>query len=318
MDISLQELAEQLKASDNYRIVYHIRPDGDCIGSAFALALGLQSIGKHCQVVGQDPIPGSFRDMTDLVNFDSLQNPVWIAVDSASRHRVGSYQDQNFTFCIDHHHNTFDGVDYRYVEQDCGACAEIIFKLLRLMQIPVTKQIADFLYTAIVTDTLCFRTSDTSPQTFRISAELAELGADIYTLGRKHAFIKSAGRLKIESILRDSFHYTCDQKILTGIIMRRDLDTAGVLDSDLGNINSFVEEIEGVRIGVTIRELPDGSMRCSTRTNGNISADAICREHGGGGHFHAACCELPTDAQTARKIMEETSRKYLLKNLKNN
>ncbi|MDE5884113.1 MAG: hypothetical protein K2H29_03430 [Oscillospiraceae bacterium] len=71
-----------------------------------------------------------------------------------------------------------------------------------------------------------------------------------------------------------------------------------------------------VWIGMTIRELPDGRMRCSTRTNGNISADAICREHGGDEHFHAACCELSTDARTARKMMEETYRKYLLAEIK--
>ncbi|MDE7122649.1 MAG: DHH family phosphoesterase [Oscillospiraceae bacterium] len=312
MDISLQELAEKLSASDEYRIVYHIRPDGDCIGSAFALALGLQSIGKKCEVVGQDPIPRIHQYMTDQIAMDSLENPVWIAVDSAAERRTGCYQDQHFTFCIDHHHNTFTDVDYRYVEQDCGACSEIIFKLLKIMQIPITKQIADLLYTAIVTDTLCFRTTDTSAQTFRIAAELTELGADIYTIGRRNTFIKSAGRLKIESTLRDSFHFTCDRQILTGIILLHDLETAGILDSDLGNINSFVEEIEGVRVGVTIRELTNGRIRCSVHTNGNISADAICREHGGGGHFHAAGCELSTDAQTARSIMEETSRKYLL------
>ena len=67
--------------------------------------------------------------------------------------------------------------------------------------------------------------------------------------------------MKIERILRDSFHYTCDGQIVTGIIMLKDLETAGVLDSDIEGINSLVEQIEGVRIGVTIRELPDGRMR---------------------------------------------------------
>lgn len=268
MDITIQEMAEKLKEYDEYRIVYHIRPDGDCIGSSFALALALQAIGKKCDVAGQDDIPRIHRYMTDKVNLDKLENPVYIAVDSASPQRVGSYGDQHFTFCIDHHYNTFADADYRYVEKDCGACSEIIFKLIKAMGITVTKEMADLLYTALVTDTMCFRTSDTSVQSFETAAELAKLGADIYGIGRRNMFIKSKGRLMIEDILRSSFHFTCDNQILTGIITLNDLKTAGILDSELEGINSFVEQVEGVRIGVTIRELPDGRMRCSMRSNG--------------------------------------------------
>lgn len=311
MDITLKEMAEKLREYDEYRIVYHIRPDGDCIGSAYALCLALQSIGKKCDVAGQDSVPRVHHVLTDKVAMDSLVSPVYIAVDSASLHRVGSFGDRHFTFCIDHHANTFTESDFRYVEKDCGACCEIILKLIKAMDIPITKQIADFLYTGLVTDTLCFRTTDTSVQSFETAAELARLGADIYTIGRRNVFIKSRGRLEIEKILRDSFHFTCDNRILTGVIMLGDLEKAGVLDSDLEGINSMVEQIEGVRIGVTIRELPDGRMRCSVRTNGSISANAICRTHNGGGHFHAACCELDTDFSTARKIMETTCREFL-------
>ena len=121
MDISIKEMAQKLKEYNNYCIVYHIRPDGDCIGTAFGLCLALQSIGKKCTVEGQDEIPRIHRYMTDNVKLDKISEPVYIAVDSASRQRVGTYGDKHFTFCIDHHHNTFDNVDYRYVETDCGA-----------------------------------------------------------------------------------------------------------------------------------------------------------------------------------------------------
>ena len=312
MDISLAEMARKLRGYDEYVIVYHIRADGDCIGSAFALAFALQSLGKKCSVEGQDEIPRIHRYMTDRFVPDKITTPVYIAVDSASRHRVGCYADKHFTFCIDHHYNTFDKVDYRYVETDCGACSEIIFKLIREMGAEVTKQIADLLYTAIVTDTFCFRTSDTKAQTFEVAAELAKAGADVYRIGRLNAFIKSKGRMKIEEILRRSFHVTCEGRIITGIILLKDLETAGVRDSDLEGINNVVEEIEGMLIGVTIRELPDGRWRCSTRTAGDISANEICKIHGGGGHFHAACCELENmSVEQAREIIEQTCAEYL-------
>ena len=314
MDISIREMAEKLKDYDNYCIVYHIRPDGDCTCSSYALAVALQSVGKKCTVEGQDDIPRIHRYMTDKVKLDTIDSPIYIVVDSASVQRVGSYGNKHFTFCIDHHHNTFESADYRYVETDCGACSEIIYKLIKEMGITVTKQMAELLYTAIVTDTMCFRTTDTRVQTFEIAAELAKAGADVYHIGRINTFIKSSERMRIESILRDSFHFTCDNKVVTGIIMQNDLETAGVLDSDIEGINSLVEQIEGVRIGVTIRELPDGRMRCSMRSNGKISANDICRLHGGGGHFHAACCELDMNAAEARDVIEQTCREYLESN----
>jgi phosphoesterase RecJ-like protein len=99
---------------------------------------------------------------------------------------------------------------------------------------------------------------------------------------------------------------------LTGIITLDDLKTADILDSDLEGINSLTEQVEGVMIGVTIRELPDGRMRCSVRTKGDIYADKICAVHGGGGHLHAACCELDAAPDEARKIMEETCREFIV------
>lgn len=313
MDITINEMAKRLHDYDEYRIVYHIRPDGDCIGTAYALCLALQAMGKKCDVVGTHPVPDQQCEMTDCVRMDAIGNPVYIAVDSASPQRVGTYADQHFTFCIDHHHNTFGDVDYRYVETDCGACSEIVFKLIKELRIPITKQIADFLYVAIMTDTMSFRTSDTRVQTFEIATELARLGADTYNIGRRFMFLKSKGRLEVERRLRNSFHFSCDDRVLTGIIMLADLEAAGVLDSELEGINSLVDEVEGVRLGVTIRELPDSRMRCSVRTSGDLSADAFCKLHGGGGHFHAACCELDCDAPTARHIMEKSARDFLEK-----
>lgn len=311
MNVSIEKMAEELRKYQEFRIVYHIRPDGDCIGSSFALALALKSIGAKCEVVGRDEVPRVHKFMTDRVVPDVLADPVYIAVDAVSPARTGNFQHAHFTFCIDHHRDNSIEADYKYVEPDCGACSEIIFKLIKAMGIPLTKDIADFLYTALVTDTMCFRTADTSIQSFETAAELARYGADIYNIGRRNMFIKSAGRQKIEQSLQESFHFTCDNRILTGIITLDDLKMAGILDSELEGINSLVEQIEGVRIGVTVRELPDGRTRCSMRTNGNIAANKICAVHGGGGHLHAACCELDTDPIEARRIMEETCRGFL-------
>ena len=311
MNVSIKEMAEKLLSYDEYVIVYHIRPDGDCIGSSFALALALQSVGKRCAVVGRDPVPQIHQFMTNAVSQDTLVNPVYFSVDAVSLQRTGNYADKHFTFCIDHHRNNSIDADYKYVEEDCGACSEIIFKLLNEMNITITKQMADLLYTALVTDTRCFQTSDTSVQSFETAAALLKFGADAYEISRRNIFVKSKGRRMIEDFLKDSLHFLYEDKLITGIITLGNLKSANIADSELEGINSYVEQYEEMMIGVTVRELPDGRSRCSTRTSGNISANDICAEHDGGGHYHAAVCELNEPPKKARKIMEETCRKYL-------
>lgn len=311
MLITITEMADKLRTYDEFAIVYHIRPDGDCIGSSFALALGLQSIGKRCHVIGRDPVPQIHQHMTNAVPQDELTSPVYFSVDAISPQRTGNFADKHFTFCIDHHRNNSIDADYKYVEEDCGACSEIIFKLLNEMNIPITKQIADLLYTALVTDTRCFQTSDTSVQSFETAAALLKLGADAYEISKRNILVKSKGRRMIEDYLKDSLHFSCDDRLITGIITLDNLRTANIADSELEGINSYVEQYEEMLIGVTVRELPDGRSRCSTRTSGRISANDICVEHGGGGHFHAAVCELDEPPEAARAIMEETCSKYL-------
>ena len=94
MIVTLNEMAKKLCLYDEYIIVYHIRPDGDCIGSSFALALGLQSLGKKCTVTGRDPVPHIHRFMTDEVPQDDVTEPVYISVDAVSPMRTGNYSDK--------------------------------------------------------------------------------------------------------------------------------------------------------------------------------------------------------------------------------
>lgn len=214
-------------------IIYHICPDGDCISSSFALALALQSIGKHCAVTGREPVPRIHQLMTDKVKQHMLTFPVYISVDTVSPQRTGSYADQHFTFCIDHHRNNSIDADFKYVEEDCGACSEIIFKLLNKMKITVTKEIADLLYTALVTDTRCFQTADTSVQSFKTAMSLAKLSADTFHISRRNCFVKSQGRRIIEDILKDSLHFLCGGRLMTGIMTLNDLKTSDIADSEL-------------------------------------------------------------------------------------
>lgn len=311
MRVKIRKFAEKLLQYDEFCIVYHIRPDGDCIGSAFALALALQAAGKRCTVTGRDPVPQIHRWLTDRVPLDDVRNPVYFVVDAVSPYRTGNYENVHYTFCIDHHRNNSIDADYKYIEEDCGACSELIYKLIRAMKVEFTKDMVNLLYTALVTDTQRFRTSDTTAQSFRTAAALTKRGADIFEISRLNTFVKPKGRRMIEDALKASLRFSEGGQLITGIITQNDLKAAEIADSELEGINSFVEQYAEMMIGVTVRELPDGRCRCSTRTNGDISAEKICQKHGGGGHYHAAVCELAGPPEHAREIMENTSKAFL-------
>ena len=311
MNISPEQMAAELRKYNSFCIVYHIRPDGDCIGSSYALGLALKSLGAECKVCGTDEVPPNHHYLTDKVVWDDPSDPVFISVDTASQERTGIFSDRKFKFCIDHHRGNTVDAEFKCIEEDCGACAEIIFKVIKALETEITPFIADFLYTGLVMDTMCFRTTDTSAQSFSTAAELSLLGADIYGIGRRQMFIKKPGRIKIEKSLQNSLHFICDDRIVSGVITQNDLKEAGMLDSELEGINSFIEQIEGVMVGITVRELPDGSSRVSVRTCGDTAADGICKVHGGGGHFNAAGCVLDTDPENARAALEKTALEFI-------
>lgn len=305
INYDIDQISEKLKTEKEFRILYHKRPDGDTICCSFALALALRLIGARCEVAGSDSIPDIYRYMTDRFPNDTVVSPITVSVDASAPNRLGSLQNERIDICIDHHMNNTIDAPLKLVDSEAAACAEVLYTLLLNMNIEISKDIANLLYTAIVTDSNCFRSRDLRPETMHIAAALAYLGADISAIARRHYLTKSPKRIAIENILFSSFRYFCGEKVVCGTIKLSDLDKAGIKDNELEGINSLVEQIEGAEIGVVIRELPDGRSRISVRTSDNYSADKICAKIGGGGHEHAAGAELDESPDEAISIMKK-------------
>ena len=328
MKLSLSDFAAKLRtaaATENaqFCIVYHINPDGDCIGSAYALMLILRTLGAKCAVCGRDPVPANFRNMTDAVSSDRLDGNVqYIGVDCKDRSRTGSaLQDKPYTFWIDHHGSPEEEAAYEYTVPAYSACAELVLALAAEMAVPLTKQTANLLYTALLTDTLCFRTVSTNAATFEAAAQLARAGADIYRIGRKYAMIKSQSRLRLEQIIYADMHLLCDGQLVSGLITQQDMQDAGIAESngpDMQNINSLLEAVASAKITLMIREYPpdnpEGHTRFMLKTLvPEISAREIAVRFGGGGHVQAAGGFMNESPQRTREILEEVCTQYLQK-----
>ncbi|MGN1327291.1 MAG: bifunctional oligoribonuclease/PAP phosphatase NrnA [Clostridia bacterium] len=313
MNISLENMAKFMLMQKEVIIYYHRNPDGDAIGSAYALAVALQSKGIKANVNYDNGIPSVFQYLTDKFKGDLLNEPVAIAVDSVSNKRLGTYEQMPIMFCIDHHENNTINAEYSYIEEDTSSCSEIILKLIIAMEVKINPYIADLLYTGILTDTSCFRAIHTNSASIITAGKLADYGANVTDIARRNFMSKTPERMQLESILCGSLHYSCDYNIVSGIITFEDYQKTKVDDIELKDIPMILDQIKNIKICIVIRENRLGNCRISLRTSNEFNAAEICRNFGGGGHSTAAGCDIEGNPEVVRKRIEEVCINYYLK-----
>ncbi len=311
--MNFNETALLIKANDNILILTHARPDGDTVGSARALCLSLRAIGKTSYVFPNEEAHELFTPyMDDLLPPNSFTPNFIIAVDTASTELLtpsAQFMSANIDLAIDHH-----GSNTSYAKNIClaahfGACGELIYFIIKELG-EISKQMAEALYIAIATDTGCFSFSNTSPQTHQIAAILIEIGCNFNHINKVFFRTKSKIRLQIESMLTNDMLSLDDGKLAIVALTNEMIASVNAGESDLENIASFLEIVEGVEIAVTIREIETNRFKISLRTNETLNASKVCEKLGGGGHPAAAGCKvsgtLPEVKDIIIKAIEDT------------
>lgn len=287
-------LSRLLKA-DNVLLICHKNPDGDTIGSAGALYHALKNLGKTAAVLCADPIPARYAYM-ELAPFTGQFAPAYtVAVDVAGIQLFGdaiSRYTKDIDLCIDHHPSNPGYARSLLLDGEAAAAAEIVYELLTAAGIEITPIIADCLYTGISTDTGCFKFSNTTARTHEIAAKLIGAGAHMVSLNGILFESKSRSGLTIERMALESLEYRFDGRCAIIFLTKEQIAQAGAQTSDIEGLTSLPRNIEGVEVGITIRQQPSGSYKVSVRTVPGVDAAAICAHLGGGGHRQAAGCEL--------------------------
>ena len=290
--MNLYEVARFLEAHDNYDILTHAYPDGDTLGSGFALCLALRQIGKKARVITTG-VPSKFTYLDSLLGSN-----------------MGKYIGK-VDLCIDHHgSNTFTAKE-KFVDKYAAANCEILYKLFLRMHINFTKDIADCLYTGISTDTGCFRYTNTTAETMRVAASLMDFGCNTAYINKAMFETKSKNKIQLERAVYDSMTYCADGRcaiIYTTLDMLKKLNTG---DDEMEGLASIPRQIEGVLIGITMREKEGGFFKISVRTNNDINASDFCSQFGGGGHPAAAGCSIEGDLETVKTTLEKAAEKFL-------
>lgn len=290
--INIEKAAEILLSRDNYTILTHANPDGDTAGCGYALCRALRKIGKKANVICGDLFSERFSFMWENVAPMEFEEETVVSVDVADAKLLGSLEEKyknKVLLAIDHHISHVDFAESLCVEPDAAACAQTIYKIIKAMDIALDKDIAACLYTAIATDSGCFKFSSVSPETHIIAAELLKFDFGFSELNYVLFDLKTRGRIALEETIYRNMKYYLDGKC--AVIILTDKLLKSVDQEDRNGIAAIPRQVEGVEVGIVIKETEKG-WKASLRSNSTADVQKICGLFGGGGHEKAAGCSF--------------------------
>ncbi len=303
--IDLNEAGRFLRENDCFLILMHGSPDGDTLGCGYALCGALQQIGKKAKAVCPDPIPKKFDYVYREIEQQEFEPQTIVTVDVADAKLLYGMRElgEKAALCIDHHVSNTEYAERLLLAPEYAAACELMFELLSSMpEVKITSCIADCLYTGIATDSGCFKYSNTSPQTHVYAAELMKLGADIVPINYAMFDMKSQGRLQLEQTVLSKIRYYDAGKIAVIDVTQELIDSIEGIDSeDVGALAAIPRQIEGVDIGICIKEKKPGLFKASLRSSENADVAAIAQQFGGGGHARAAGCAFECSLEEAER-----------------
>lgn len=303
---STDEFVTLVNNNSSFVLTTHVNPDGDALGSEIGLAEWLLSLGKHVKVLNHSKVPENYYylDVENpiLEQYDEAKHKesittadVLMLLDTNDPERSKTlesyFSNHPNKVLIDHHLYPKQFADHEFIDTNATSTGEMIYKLVTAAQ-PVlggaiTKKGAQGLYVAIMTDTGSFRFPRTVAETFRISADLVDRGADpVYAYDRTYNSSKPSRVLLIGRCL-SSLRFHFGDKVAIQYILQKDLAECNASEEEVDGFVQFPLQVDTVVFSVFLLELKTG-WKISFRSKNVYSAAAFAQEYGGNGHFHAA------------------------------
>lgn len=299
----LEKIANTLLLQDKIYIVTHENPDGDALGSSFALKFALEKLGKNAEVVLNNSLPVSFKftGWIPVVFSENLNCDCVVGLDFNSTSRAGLsgelFEKAETRILLDHHLDCPFTGELIESNPEAAATGEIVYSLIKALNCEISKEIAEGIYIAIMTDTGGCRYSNTSSQTHKILSDIIDEIDHAY-LARQALEVVSKEKLEIQKFALNKFEFFCNGKICTISIKKSMLKNEDMLN---GVVNMALN-IEGVCAGVLFKEKEPNITKVSLRTIGKTDARQICALFGGGGHKNAAGATIEMPMKKAKKV----------------
>ena len=313
---SSSEVADILYNCNSCLILFHVNPDGDCSASAFALKAMLEGMGKEAFCLCAQPLPERLQFIMtgqEGVTADCLPSDkdfdLIVTVDTASPSQLGALYEQykdKIDLMIDHHKRGTVYAD-NYISPDDSSCGEVLWGLFRDIsekyEVDIPYAAKYLVYTAISSDTGCFRYNNVLPKTFLIASELLIEGVPASDINHKLFGIKSLKQMQVEHAGFERMNFYDDGKIAV-ITFPYDLKKQyGAEDENLETLIDVARCIKGVEVAAVVKQpTEDKRYRVSMRSSTNFDVSKICERYGGGGHERAAGCTLICDSILAAEI----------------
>lgn len=309
------EAFNRLSAMDDILLLTHRLPDGDAVGSIFALFLMLRKMGKRVRCL-TDKIPSSLKIAAVDDCGGDFEAKYVVTVDVGDRKLLGEELDALYggrvDLSIDHHGTNDEYAAYTLLDSEAAAACEVLFDMFTRVGAEITADIAKELYIGIATDTGCFRYGNTTAKTMRTAAALMEKGIDTVAYNTEIFETKTKEYACFEKLALNNLTTYFDGRCAIMLITRDMYDESGLDEADDKAVNALPRQIEGVLAGITLKEKNDGSgWRVSVRSKDPVSAADICIRLNGGGHRLAAGCELTGTREEAVSALLDATKTVL-------
>jgi len=298
----IDRILEAVRKNRTFCIAGHIRPDGDCVGSQLGLALALQNEGKKVVCWNEDSVPQKYKFLNDKELFQKpkrgLKFDCVIATDCASFERLGKVvpciSHRKILINIDHHESNTRYGDINWISAREPSCGELIYRLLKVARWPITKPIADCLFTAVSTDTGSFQYPTTRPGTFHVGAELVTRGANLAKICDEVYQSYPLSRARLLKHVYSRFRLTHNNRIAWFWLKKIDLARTGAESDDTEGLIDHIRDIEPVIVACVFEEIEPELTRISLRSKSNkVNVSDVAEQFGGGGHSAAAGARIP-------------------------
>lgn len=308
----MNRIVDVILSNRSFLITSHVRLDGDALGSELALYHLLRNLGKEAMVYNEDETPAHYRFLPGadgivhaldaLDRFDAV-----FVLDCSEISRVGLEASRiagmKTVVSIDHHMSNQGIPGLSFADPAASSVGELLYRLIETMGVPVTRDVAVNLYTAMMTDTGSFRYSNTGADTFRIAGELVRMGADPHGISEKVYENHPRERIILLGRVLGTLEFEWDGRIGTLWVSRRMLRETGALPEHTENFVDMARSIEGVEVAAFFTETGENLYKVSLRSKGRINVAKVAGGFGGGGHFSAAACMIEGGLEHAKRII---------------
>jgi len=315
----IEELKNKINESKNIAVLHHTVPDGDAIGSSFALCLMLKKMGKKAEVLMEKPLHKEFHFLggkDDIVSFSqSSSYDLIITCDCSDTKRLTVFEklfkNQKNTINIDHHITNENFAKINIVDAKASSACELLYLIFKELSWQTDKTIRNYLYCGIIRDSGGFMNDNTTARTHQVAGEMIEQGIDDVTINRNLMRTNSIKSMLLLKCALNNMNFNQNKKLVWSNLSLDDYKTCDAVLEDSGAIVGQLVSIEDVEISMMISESTPNVHKISLRSKNDIDVSLICKAFGGGGHKKASGCQLKGKINNVVNQMTKEIAKYI-------